>query len=64
VKHIGEAQISKLYKALEFAKLTYNKDLKDLSWYEFLVLVSDEVSKTTINNLVSVGGMRCFDEPN
>jgi len=64
VKGIGEIQVEKLKKAAIQAEATYGKKLEELSWYEFLVLVSNKISSSVIEKLITVGAMRCFTNVN
>lgn len=64
VKGIGEIQVEKLKKAALQAEVTYGKKLADLTWYEFLVLLSNKVSSAVIEKLISVGAMRSLKNAN
>lgn len=62
VKGIGEAQVEKLRSAVLFAEETYGKKLPEFSWYEFLVLVSPNVSSTVAERLIEVGALSYMDK--
>lgn len=62
VKGIGEAQIEKLQTAVATAEQQYGKKIQDLNWWEFLVLVSPNVSTTVVERLTEVGAMSYMDE--
>lgn len=62
VKGIGEAQVEKLKQAVLTAEQTYGKKVEDLKWYEFLVLVSPNVSSTVAERLIEVGALSYMDK--
>jgi hypothetical protein len=57
VKGIGESQVEKLKTAVLTAQEMYGKKVEDLSWFDFLVLVSPNVSKTVCERLIDVGAL-------
>ena len=61
IKGIGEAQVDKLKQAILTAEEIYHKKIEDLSWYEFLVLVSPNVQSTTIERLIDVGALNYME---
>jgi len=61
IKGIGDAQVDKLRQAIINAEETYGKKIEDLSWYEFLVFVSPQVSSTTMERLIEVGALSYMD---
>lgn len=61
VKGIGEAQVEKLQKAIATAEQMYGKKVEDLKWYDFLVLVSPNISTTVTERLIEVGALSYMD---
>ncbi len=64
VKGIGEAQVEKLKNAVAAAEQQYGKKIQDLNWWEFLVLISPNVSTTVVERLIEVGAMHYMEEKN
>ncbi len=55
VKGIGQSQIAKINLKISEVSAILNKQVKDWTWYEFLVHFSNTVSTTVIKNLILVG---------
>lgn len=60
IKNIGDSHYNKLTEVNQIALKTYGKPLAELEWYQFLIL-SENLSKTAIENLMFVGAMDCYD---
>ncbi len=55
VKTVGERQVDKFKQIIEDNEIRINKDFKDWSWYEFLVLASPSLSSRMLVAVISVG---------
>lgn len=60
IKNIGDSHYNKLVDVNKIAIQTYGKPLHELEWYQFLIL-SENLSKTAVENLIFVGAMDCYD---
>ncbi len=58
VKGIGLAQYEKLKEAAQYAKEFTGKELADLSFYEFLIIVTPKCSASVLEKLINVGALR------
>lgn len=60
IKKIGEAATEKLLLKVAEMEAELGKKVSEFSWMEFLFHIADKVTKTTINNLISVGVLSKF----
>lgn len=54
IKDVGKDSVNIINRVIEIEKLL-GKEAVDFTWYEFLILVSPNVCKTTVNNLIMCG---------
>jgi len=57
IKGLGDAQMTKLKDSIKFAEVHYQKPISELKWNEFIFIVSDRLTSTTVNNLISCGAL-------
>ena len=55
VKGASKTDVNKMLDFVVEIEKFLNKEAKDFSWYEFLVLITPKVGKETVNNLISCG---------
>lgn len=55
VKGIGGSQVVKTIDNIRQCELTLNKNVKDFTWNDYLFYLIPKLSKTVVNNLISVG---------
>ncbi len=55
VKGIGGSQVVKTIDNIKQCELTLNKSVKDFTWNDYLFYLIPKLSKTVVNNLISVG---------
>ena len=55
IKSVGAKQIDKFRDAIVYLEQTLGKQLCEVSWYEFLVLVSQKINSRMLTALISVG---------
>jgi DNA polymerase-3 subunit alpha len=55
IKGIGGSSVTKLLSAVIESQNQLGKNIKDWTWFELLVFLSEKISKTVFNNLVSLG---------
>lgn len=54
VKDVGQSSVKLINEIIGVEKIL-NKEAKEFSWYEFLVLITPKVSTTTVSNLLMCG---------
>ena len=57
VKYIGANQIVKINKAMEDCSDALSRTVGELTWYEFLIHITDKIGKTISTALISVGAV-------
>jgi DNA polymerase-3 subunit alpha len=62
IKGIGHAQVEKIKQVILTAEMQYGKKVEDLSWYDFLVIVSPKISSTATEQLIKVGALSYMDK--
>lgn len=55
VKKSGEKEILSFIEHVISAEKSINKEVKDFSWYEFLILLSDKIKRDALINLIMCG---------
>lgn len=60
IKRIGASHVQKILNTIERFEEGLGKPIHEWSWLEFLILYSDNLSKTVVNGLISVGALSCF----
>lgn len=57
IKGIGESAMVKLNNTIDFAELKLGKSLKDFTWMEYLVFISQDISSVVNNGLMAAGAL-------
>lgn len=57
VKSVGEGEQEKLAKVIDEAVVQANKEIKDFTWLDSLILIGDNVKKNAFISIISVGGL-------
>lgn len=57
IKGIGDSAVKKMNSAIFSVESSINKKKEDWSWLEFLVFLSPNISKTTVNGLIEAGAL-------
>jgi DNA polymerase-3 subunit alpha len=63
VKGIGDKQVIVLQEAIRQEEQSLGKPVAEWAWYEFLIRTDKIANTGTINKLIQVGAMRCFNMP-
>jgi DNA polymerase III alpha subunit len=63
VAKIGETKVDKLRAAVAASEKEISKPRDQWSWYEFLTKFSDNIDKTTIENMIRAGALRDLGLP-
>lgn len=56
IKGVGESQFKKLKSRVEEISIDLNK----MTWMDFLLKITDHISSTVVERLISTGALRCF----
>lgn len=62
IKDIGVSEVSKLIQNVSDLEHRIGKPINKWTWYQFLVHLAGRLSSTCVNNLISVGGLDCYNE--
>lgn len=63
IKRVGDAAVKKLVTVINEVEQKLNKKIQDFSWEQFLYLVTPNVTKTAVNNIIMAGALQLFNIP-
>lgn len=61
IKGVGKSVITTLNGYIQKAEERLGKELKDFTWFEFLILVLVNIKKDAVVQIIKAGGFDCFD---